>query len=178
MQNDIKPVLNKPILNKKNLIKFAKNLYKDTGKKIEYMPLCEGALAKANGQVLHCALGELHEEFIGKIARRATKDELKKRYNNNIQPYDGFISKKDSMTKKAVVIFKQDDKVIDDLINIAKIKNKAKFNMGMNNIAEINDEAGPYEEEYTKQKYSKQDLYIERAKNVQEHLLEIAEYLE
>ena len=150
----------KPILNKKNLIRFAENLYKDTGKNIEYMPLCSGTLAEANGEILHCALGELHEEFIGKIARRATKEEISLCHGSD--------------KNKAVVIFKEDSMILADLLKIAITKYNNKFRIGMNAIPEINDD--PVEENLKQP--MKQNIYIERAKRIQKHLFEIANYLE
>jgi hypothetical protein len=64
--------------NQKNVLAFADNLYKKTKAGNEYyVPLCWGGLAHANGEITHCILGELYEEFIGQpVARRATKKEL------------------------------------------------------------------------------------------------------
>jgi len=176
-----------PALNKKNLIKFANNLYKETKEKIEYMPLCEGTLAQGNGEVLHCALGELYEEFIGRVARRATKNEIKNYKNHEVNPEDGFIFA-DNMghphttLKDAVVIFKDDEQAISELFSIAKIKrNRTKFSMGLNIIPEINGD--PADNDFSTNdieigKLTKEDLYIDRAKRVKEHLLKIANYLE
>lgn len=175
----------KPVLNKKNLIKFANNLYKETGEKIEYMPLCEGTLAKGNGEILHCALGELYEEFVGKVARRATKSEIKDYKGYETNPKDGIIYTHDYSFRDAIVLFKTDEEVVDELTLIANLKrNKAKFRIGLQSIPDINDKS--YDEVINELAHlnddrefiSNADLYIERAKRVQKHLFKIANYLE
>jgi len=68
----------RPKLNKKNLLAFADELYAEDDDGVSWMPLCDKTLARANGEILHCVLGELYERFVGPTARRATKKELAK----------------------------------------------------------------------------------------------------
>lgn len=73
--------------NKKNVKKFAKSLYYEKGDDIYYRPMCSGALAKANGELVGCILAELYEEFTGDtIARPLTEEEVIT-YNKTFKNY-------------------------------------------------------------------------------------------
>ena len=57
----------RPKLNKANLLEFADYVYEDDGKHIHYMKFCHGKLAKKNGEVVGCVLGEVYHYFVGDI---------------------------------------------------------------------------------------------------------------
>ncbi len=106
--------------NKKNVLAFADSLYKKTKSGKEYyLPMCDQTLAKANGHITRCILGEMYEEFIGKpIARKLTKKEINiiGEFENEEHPraYSGH----------KVLILEDEEYVTEKIIDKAVIKNE------------------------------------------------------
>lgn len=144
-------------LNKKNLIAFANNLYHDDGKNIEYMPLCHGTLAKANGEILHCALGELYEEFVGQVARRAKAgDEDKENFDHKYGVVFTIPGSKGDYEFGAIRLLAQNASINKD--------SEEDLHDCLNDIPEVNDQYEGMSE----------TALIKRAKAVKEKLIEIA----
>lgn len=98
--------------NKRNLNKFADNLITEDSKgNISYVPLCHGALAKANGEILHCALGELYASFVGTVMRPATTEEL-----------ENGSSDEGNFSFNFITMVDDEQSAVEDLINIANIR--------------------------------------------------------
>ena len=164
--------------NKKNVKKFARSLYEEKGDFIYYRPLCRGVLAKKNGEVVGCILGDLYEEFIGKpVARPLTEKDIQ-----NAKEFEGEllarnIDTKPELIKKSGMMPNIDEYTIACyLVKIAKKKKSSSmvFNVGWNlrcslfDLTDVND----------KIKGETEQARIRRAKAVQKELNRIAnEYL-
>ena len=156
--------------NKMNLKRVADNLFYDDGKYFHYMPLCHGTLAKANGEITHCAIGEMYEYFTGKkIARRIQKKDLKEVSLRSFDEIDidTHINDGHMIMDQDVVIFHSETDIIKSIIALAELKdgNEYHLKLYLDDIPEVNDCINGNGEQ----------AQIRRAKAVQKFLYKIAD---
>lgn len=55
-----------PLLNRKNILSFADELYSENNGKVSFVKLCTGNLSdgKDGNKILHCAIGEVYCKFV------------------------------------------------------------------------------------------------------------------
>lgn len=157
--------------NKKNVQKFAASLYEEKGSTIYYRPLCRGVLAKKNGQVVGCILGDLYEEFTGKpVARPLTKEEIKYKYilSEEFLYLPVHLSKED--VKSGMFSHLDENDIISELCEKATLKdyninNQTQLETSLYELVNLND----------KIKGESEHARIRRAKAVQGKLMHIAD---
>lgn len=153
------------IFNKKNLLRFADNLYKDDGEYEHYMPLCHGTLAKtnANGEITHRAIGKMYEYFVGK--KIACKVVCKKVVHREVcwNTFDDIVIIKEDN----IVIFMTEDTAINKILSMANKPFKEYETYLFRITPCVNDKVIGNDEK----------ALIKRAKTIQKHLYEVAKEL-
>src|SRR5574338_1628309 len=103
--------------NKKNTLALADKIYSEKGGVINVMCLCDGSLSngKVGGRTTHCAVGELHYNFVSPTMPKATGDGS------------------------------ETDRAIEKLIEVAQLKkdteeNRLKLNQALDNAVSENDD--------------------------------------
>lgn len=177
-------------VNRKNMIKFANSLYSEKNDNIYYKPLCTQHLAKANGEVVGCALGEMWEFFEDEPLYRLLTDEEKALHRS--EGYDDGEFCGDYTICTGTAVFVTEDDIVDRIVEKAFVKvpssesprafpytranasvsdddtDDAEFELAnaISNLPNINDIGGNTERSM-----------IARAKRVQKAVLKIAEML-
>lgn len=178
------------LFNKKNVKKFAKSLYCEKDGDIYYRPMCNGALAKANGELVGCILAELYEEFEGKaLARSISEEESKKlwkgptSYNYKINIGNGeFLHVKHSVVLKGI----NNAAPIDEPFIIKNLVNKSVLNTNATDLKRTCCRSKVTEKLLAKKldalvtindriKGETEEARIKRAQRVQKKLFEIAD---
>ena len=155
--------------NKQNLKRFAKKIYDEDEDTIYYRPLCHGYLAKMNGEMTGCILGELYEEFTGEaVGRPLTKEEL----GYNRLRYRTF--EEDQLESEGVVHYKaktltyiEEHEIARELAASSTLRGTKRYNLREEilELVTVNDSV----------RGNSESSQIRRAKKVRNRLIEIAE---